>query len=98
MDKLILLAILIALFFLWLWIQRNGTQVRSKEEKQAQIKKSYIRYLDEKLTPFKNDKDALIAQKTKILKEFAKELNQNLFFDEEEARSLLQELASYEPN
>lgn len=97
MDRLILLGVLIALFGLWFWIQKSGSNVRTKEEKQAQIKSSYKKYLDEKLSPYQNDRKRLMEEKTKILKRFSKELHRNLFFDEQETRTLLQELAAYEP-
>jgi len=98
MDKLILLGIFIALFVVWFWIQKSDSIVRTKEEKQAQIKASYKKYLDERLTPYKNDRSKLMQEKSKILKRFSKELHRNLFFDDNETRSLLQELATYEPS
>lgn len=97
MDKFILLAILVALFIVWLWIQNSGSTIRSKEDKQAQIRDSYIKFLDEKLAPHKGDRARLMEEKTKILKRYSKELHRNLFFDEDETRALLQELAKYEP-
>lgn len=97
MEKVLLIGIMISLLIVWLWIQKSSNNIRSKEDKQAQIKASYRKYLDEKLTPYKNDRKKLMEEKTKILKRFSKELHRNLFFDENETRALLQELASYEP-
>lgn len=97
MDKLIPIGILVAFFVLWVWTKKSGNNVRTKSEKQDQIKRSYKSYLDEKLSPLKDNRSELLEEKTKILKRFSKELHRNLFFDEDEAKTLIQELAAYEP-
>lgn len=97
MDKLIPIGILVVFFALWLWTKKSGNSVRTKSEKQDQIKRSYKSYLDEKLSPLKDNRSKLLEEKTKILKRFSKELHRNLFFDENEAKTLIQELAAYEP-
>jgi len=81
----------------WLLL-KPGAAPKSKQEKQAQIKASYLLFLDQKLSPFKDDRERFMNEKAKLLKRFSKELRHNLFFDEEEVRALLRELAYFEPN
>ncbi|MBE0496566.1 MAG: hypothetical protein IBX45_09170 [Campylobacterales bacterium] len=83
--------------FSWLLLKPT-LRPKSKAEKQAQIKASYVLFLDQKLSPYKEEREKLKEEKAKILKRFAKELRHNLFFDEEEVRALLRELAYFEPN
>lgn len=85
--------ILIMLGFLYL-IFKPKAQPKSKEQKQQEIIEAYKRKLDSKLSGIE-DKSLLIKQKTALLKTFSSELNRNLFFDKEEVRELIQELAAY---
>lgn len=92
-----IVVICILLGFMWLLL-KPSLRPKSKQEKQQEIIASYKLYLDQKLTPHKDDREKLMEEKTKVLKRFSKELRHNLFFDEDEARALIRELASFEPS
>ncbi len=91
MEIIILIAVVIgAIYFL---LQTNKKpQKKSKAQKQEEIKKVYKKRLENELFGI-DGKEELIQKKTKLLQTFSSELSRNLFFDKEEARTLLQELA-----
>ncbi|KHG33891.1 hypothetical protein [Sulfurospirillum sp. MES] len=75
-------------------ILRPKKAPKSKEQKQAELKAYYTQKLVAELEQID---DAALRQEKKIalLKTFAKELKMNLFFDEEEVKALIEELAGY---
>ncbi|MBN1840381.1 MAG: hypothetical protein JW802_10110 [Campylobacterales bacterium] len=86
-------AIVILLSFLWLLIQPRK-QPKSKEQKQEEICQMYRQRLNTELEHIQNS-DERQSKKIALLQEFAKELEFNLFFDKEEVKVLIQELAGY---
>lgn len=88
------LILFICLGFLYL-LFRPSRKLKTKEQKQAEILQSYKDRLDNELDIYNNDRALHVKKKTALLKEFAEELNRNMFFDEKEVRELIQKLAKY---
>ena len=87
------LLILILLGFLFLLLKPK-IEPKSKEQKQEEIRASYHQRLSAELSSIENS-DERQTKKIALLKAFAKELEFNLFFDKDEVKVLIQELASY---
>ena len=87
------LLILILLGFLFLLLKPK-IEPKSKEQKQEEIRTSYHQKLSAELSAIENS-DERQTRKIALLKLFAKELEFNLFFDKDEVKMLIQELASY---
>lgn len=79
--------------FLYLLLKPKR-QPKSKEQKQKEIRFEYKKRLLAELDSIENIQ---LRQKKKIalLKGFAKELEFSLFFDEDEVKALIQELARH---
>lgn len=90
-----IIIVLIVIGFIYLLLKPTA-KPKSKEYKQFQIKEEYRVRLTKALSPYKNDRKRLVQEKTTVLKSFASELNRSLFFDEDEVREFIQELASSE--
>jgi len=87
-----ILAILI-LSSLLFFILKPQTKPKSKEQKQEEIRLHYQKKLQTELESIANV-DERQKRKIALLKHFAKELEFNLFFDKDEVKMLIQELAS----
>jgi hypothetical protein len=85
------LIVALAAFSLFV-ILRPKKSPKSKEQKQEELKAYYTQKLKNELEKID---DAALRQEKKIalLKEYAKELRMNLFFDEEEVKHLIETLA-----
>ncbi len=93
-----LLILSIALGFLYLFIKSNKpTQKhKSKIQKQAEILENYKQKMNNDLVEYDGNKALFLEKKTELLKVFAQELSMNMFFDKDETRELIRELASHE--
>ena len=87
------LIILILFGFLFL-LFKPKKQPKSKEQKQEEIRLNYKERLITELSAIENF-DERQKKKIALLKVFAKELEFNLFFDSEETKMLIQDLAKY---
>lgn len=87
------LAILTLLGFLIL-VLKPKKEPKSKEQKQEEIRQNFLQRLDTELSATQNH-DERQMKKIALLKTFAKELEFNLFFDKDEVKTLIQELANY---
>jgi hypothetical protein len=87
------LAILTLLGFLIL-VLKPKKEPKSKEQKQEEIRQNFLQRLDAELSATQNH-DERQMKKIALLKTFAKELEFNLFFDKDEVKTLIQELANY---
>lgn len=85
------LIVALAAFSLFV-ILRSKKEPKSKEQKQAEIQESYRQRLIEALTKI-DDETLRQEKKIALLKAFAKELRMNLFFDEDEVKHVIEELA-----
>lgn len=68
-------------------------QVKAKEEKRYEIINDYKNKLREALAPLENNKEAMLAKKSELLKKFSHELSLNIFFDKNEIREIVLELS-----
>jgi hypothetical protein len=85
--------LLTLLGFLFLLLKPK-IEPKSKEQKQEEIRISYKERLNSELSAIENPNERQ-TKKIALLKVFAKELEFNLFFDKDEVKGLIQELASY---
>lgn len=88
-----ILLILILLGFLIL-VLKPKKEPKSKEQKQEEIRQNFLQRLNTELSGIDNPDERQI-KKIALLKTFAKELEFNLFFDKDEVKTLIQELANY---
>ena len=88
-----ILIILVLLGFLFL-LFKPKKQAKSKEQKQEEIRLHYQEKLHSALLGI-DDLDERQKKKIALLRVFAKELEFNLFFDADEVKILIQELARY---
>ena len=88
-----ILAILTLLGVLFL-VLKPKKEPKSKEQKQEEIRQNFLQRLNTELSATQNPDERQIKKIT-LLKAFAKELEFNLFFDKEEVKVLMQELAGY---
>lgn len=88
-----ILAITMLLGVLFL-VLKPKKQPKSKAQKQEELRQSFLQRLDTELSTIENP-DERQMKKIALLKVFAKELEFNLFFDKEEVKVLIQELARY---
>ncbi len=86
--------VIIVLGFFYL-LFRPDKKVKTKEQKQAEILASYKLKMDNELIKYMESKSLFLEKKTALLKVFAEELSRNLFFDEDEVRTLIQKLVNY---
>jgi (p)ppGpp synthase/HD superfamily hydrolase len=85
--------------FLYLLLKpKQKVEAKSKTQKQEEIYEEYKQIMDKELSRFVDDKPLFKQRKTALLKRFAQELNNNLFFDVEETRELINKLIKYEIN
>ena len=75
----------------------NSHDIRTKSEKQHELAAEYSRRVQEVLAPYADDREKMLEKKREILKVISMELSRNVFFDHNEIRSLISELAAYEP-
>ena len=94
MDTLLNTLIIFALIGFSFLLFKPKRQPKSKGQKQDEIRLSYQKKLSAELSHIQNP-DERQQKKISLLKDFAKELEFNLFFDKDEVKTLMQELASY---
>jgi len=75
----------------WIFNQTPQPEGKSKEQKQSEIIGEYRTKLDEALKGL--DGDARQSRKSKLLQGFSAELSRNIFFDDDEMRAAIRELA-----
>ena len=71
----------------------TNTKVQTKDEKRLEIINDYKKQLQDSLTQLKDNKEARIAKKTKLLQKFSKKLALNIFFDKDEIREIILQLS-----
>ncbi len=86
MEYLILFIVLGFLYLLF----KPSRKLKTKAQKQAEILEKYKQEMNRELSGL--DDEDLKKRKMALLKEFADELNRNLFFDEDEVRVLIKKL------
>jgi uncharacterized membrane protein YvbJ len=95
---MVVIAIIIILLLVIAFTLKQAQQqpVRSEKDKKQAIINGYKSQLRNILLPLQNDPEALKLEKSRLLKAFSLELSRNIFFDENEMRNIIKELAHYE--
>ena len=88
-----ILTMLILFGFLY-FVLKPKKEPKTKEQKQEEIRQDFLQRLNAELSGTQNP-DERQMKKIALLKTFAKELEFNLFFDKDEVKTLIQELANY---
>ncbi|AOO66069.1 hypothetical protein [Sulfurospirillum halorespirans] len=91
LPQILILSSAFVAFYFWL---KPRTKPKSSPQKKEEIREMYQQRLYVELERTQNPNERQ-AKKIALLKEFAKELEFNLFFDTEEVKALMQELARY---
>lgn len=94
MENFLSIIAIIILLGLLFFVLSPKKQAKTKAQKQEEIREFYRQKLKTELSHIENA-DTRQKQKLVLLKAFAKELEFNLFFDKDEVKVLIQELASY---
>jgi Tfp pilus assembly protein PilO len=99
MDSVVLfsiLAIVVLSVILYMTVTSGKKHVpKSADEKKREIIDAYKQQLRNTLMPLQDNSEALKQKKNTLLKEISMELSRNIFFDHEEMRIVIQELANY---
>lgn len=99
MDSVVLftlLAIIVLSIILYMTLASPQQHVpKSADEKKREIIDAYKLQLKNTLLPLHDNSEALKQKKNALLKEISMELSRNIFFDHEEMRGVIQELAKY---
>jgi hypothetical protein len=94
-----LLALTLSALFTLVFIffkRKNSSVLKPKALKKEELLEGYKAELLAILEEFKNDSNLQRQEKLKFLKRVNYELSMNIFFDEKEAKELLQELSRLE--
>jgi uncharacterized membrane-anchored protein YhcB (DUF1043 family) len=100
MDLFIKIAIVLVLLgFVFLLFQLRTVPKDSVKEKKVSDKKqeiidNYKKRLKTELSVFKNNQEKLNKYKIALLKDISQELSRNIFFEKDEIKSVIKELAS----
>jgi len=91
LPQIFILSCAFVAFYFWL---KPRTKPKSSPQKQEEIREMYRQRLHTELSRIENP-DERQTKKIALLKEFAKELEFNLFFDKNDVQALMKELAGY---
>ena len=73
---------------------RSGGDVKTKEEKKAEIITGYKELLKKSLHDFDKEDKMRKDKKIMLLREFSQELSMNIFFDKDEIKEIILELSA----
>ncbi len=93
--SIIAIVILAIILFATLFSQTKPKEVKSSQEKQAEIINGYKMQLRDALLPLHDNPEILKQKKSALLQEISHELARNIFFDQNEMRVVIRELANY---
>jgi len=100
MDSVVLFtlfAIIVLSIILYMTLASSKHHVpKSADDKKREIIDAYKLQLKNTLIPLQDNSEALKKKKNALLKEISMELSRNIFFDHEEMRKVIQELANYD--
>jgi hypothetical protein len=92
-----LLAILLLSTILYMTLNpRKKHTPKSAHDKKREIIETYKQQMYEALAPLQDNAEILKQKKSALLKEISIELSRNIFFDHDEMRAVIQELAHYD--
>ncbi|MCF6309186.1 MAG: hypothetical protein L3J19_01735 [Sulfurimonas sp.] len=100
MDDVIvysLIGITILIFMIIIILRgSNPKEVKTKNQKKAEILDAYKLEFQKALSSLKNDREAKVSKKSSMLKKFSDELSRSIFFDNSEIRDIILELSKEE--
>ena len=70
--------------------------VKDSDQKRLELIDSYKLRMDTALKPVSGDRELFLDKKRELLKTFSIELSSNIYFDSDEVRDLIRELAEYD--
>lgn len=81
---------------IFLTLRSGGPKVeaKTKARKKEEIITEYKLQLQSALEKLGDDKDARVAKKTALIKEYSDELSRNIFFDADEVNEIIRELST----
>ena len=91
-----IVALLLSALFTFIFIsfkKKNSSLTKSKVVKKDELIESYKLELQDILKEYEDNKELQMQERIKFLKRVNYELSMNIFFDENEAKELLQELS-----
>lgn len=92
---IIFLLISVALFVLIFKQFKKGTSnARPTALTKEDIISDYEKLVKDLIENNKDEKDVMLQKKSQLLKHISKDLHNNIFFDEKEAKEIIQKLAS----
>lgn len=84
---------LVGIAILTLRSGKEESQVKSKEQKRMEIINGYKKSIQDALRKLDDQDEKKIDTKRLLLKKYSEELAQNIFFDKEDIREVIAELA-----
>lgn len=97
MEALILIAIAVVFIFVLIFIKNSlfgvNTNTKPKAIKKEEIIDAYENQMKDLVQKYSSNKENLTNEKIKLLKQINHELSMNLFFDETEAKEIIQKLS-----
>jgi hypothetical protein len=88
---LICLIALIGAIMLY-FFKNSSVMTKAPAVKKSEVEQNYINKMQNLIDENKENKDKLLIEKTKLLKEINSELSRNIFFTPEESKKLIQKL------
>ncbi len=95
MSIVIILSIIIITFILIKKYGTNFKSIKSKAIKKSEIINGYKKLLNESIKSSNGNKDIELQKRKELLKQFNSELSRNIFFDKDEIKQVICELARY---
>ena len=95
MDWVTLLLVLLIIVALYLWFKK-GKKVNHKSAalKKDELINMYRKQMKQTLEECSFNQESLTTEKSKLLKKIHHELHNNIFFDDDEVKKIIQDLAS----
>lgn len=93
-NSAIIILFLVLLVLVVLLFKRTTTNHKASALKKAELIKMYEYEMLKIIGKYEGDKELLSKKKIEYLKTASHELHNNIFFDEDEAKALIQKLAS----
>lgn len=97
MEGIVLLILGIVLVFVVIYLKNSffiiKANTKSKVLKKEEIITQYEKQMEDLVQNYASNKEDLTNEKIKLLKQINQELSMNLFFDEIEAKQIIQKLS-----
>ena len=97
MESIILLILGVILVFVVIYLKNSfliiKQNTKSQTVKKEEIIEQYENQMNELVKKYSSNKENLTNEKIKLLKQINHELSMNLFFDEVEAKQIIQKLS-----